>query len=75
MHDRRDPAEGQIEAQAARIKALESGFDVLTERYEKAPGLVEKYKVLLKIVEKEHANKLKTSDEIKKLVLEMVVDN
>lgn len=45
---------------------------MLTERYEKAPGLVEKYKVLLKIVEKEHANKLKTSDEIKKLVLEMV---
>lgn len=52
--DRRDPAEGKVEAQAARIKALESGFDVLKDRYEKASGLVEKYEAPLKKVRKEH---------------------
>ena len=73
--DRRDSAEGKVESQAARIKALESGFDALTERYEKASVLVEKYEALLKTVEKEYADKLKSSEENNKLVLEKVADN
>lgn len=73
--DLRDSAEGKVESQAARIKALESGFDALTERYQKASGLVENYEVLLKTVEKEYADKLKFSEENNKLLLEKVTDN
>ena len=73
--DRRDSAEGKVESQAARIKALEFGFEALTERYQKASGLVEKYEVLLKTVEKEYADKLKSSEGNNKLVLEKVADN
>ena len=51
--DRRDPTKGKVKAQAARIKALESGFDGLTDRYGKASGLLEKYEALLKKVGKE----------------------
>lgn len=71
--NRKDPAEGKIEAQAARIKALEAGFDVLTERNEKASGLVEKYEALLKTINKEYADKLKSSDDNSKMVLDRLV--
>lgn len=71
----RDSAEGKVESQAARIKALESGFDALTERYEKASFLVENYEVLLKRVKKEYADKLKSSEGNNKLELEKVAHN
>lgn len=72
---RRDPAEGKFEAQVVRINALESGFDVLTERYEKASGLVEKYEALFKTVKKEYPDKLRISEDNDKLVLDKLVDS
>lgn len=60
--NQRVPAQDKVESQAARIQALESGFDVLTDRHEKASGLADKYEGLLKIVEKEYLDKIKASE-------------
>lgn len=73
--DRRDPAEGKVESQAAKIKALESRSEVLKERYEKATGLVREYEALLKRVEKEYADKLKSLEGNNKLALGKVAEN
>lgn len=73
--NQRAPVQDKVEAQAARIKALESGFDVLTERYEKASGLADKYEGLLKTVEKEYVDKVKASENDNALVLAKVADS
>lgn len=72
--NQRFPAQDRLEAQAARIKALESGFDVVTERYEKASGLADKYEGLLKTVKKEYLDKIQAVDEHNVLMLRDVRD-
>lgn len=74
-HNQRVPAQDKVEAQAARIRALESGFGVLTERYEKASGLADKYEGLLKTVEKEYVDKVKASENNNALVLKKATDS
>lgn len=71
----RSPAQDRIEAQAARIKALESGFDVVTERYEKASALADKYEILLKRVEKEYVDNITTLDNNNAIALAEVTDD
>lgn len=73
--NQRVPAQDRFEAQAARIKALESGFDVVTERYEKASGLADKYEGLLKTVKKDCLDKIQASDNNNMLVLRKVADS
>lgn len=70
--NQRAPAQDRLEAQAARIKALESGFNVVTERYEKASALADKYEGLLETVEKEYLDKITASDNNNMLVLRKV---
>lgn len=70
----------KIEAQAARIKALESRSDVLRSNvYEKAsdPSAGVQYEGLLETFEREHADKVKTSGGEKNntLVLKQAADN
>lgn len=72
--NQRASAQDKLAAQAARIKALESGFDVVTERYEKASALADKYEGLLKTVEKEYLDKITASDNYNALVLRKVAD-
>lgn len=72
--NQRAPAQDRVEAQAARIKALESGFEVVTERYEKASALADKYEGLLKTVEKEYLEKITALDKNNVLVLKKVAD-
>lgn len=71
----RAPAQVRIEAQAARIKALESGFDVVTERYEKASALADKYERLLQRVEKEYVDNITTLDNNNAIALMKVADD
>lgn len=73
--NQRFPAQDKVENQAARIQALESGFDVLTDRYEKASGLAYKYGGLLKIAEKEYLDKIKASENNNALVLRKVAES
>lgn len=73
--NQRIPAQDKIEAQAARIKALESGFDVLTERCEKASALADKYERLLKRVEKEYVDSITTLDNNNAIALAKVTDD
>ncbi len=72
--NQRVPAQDRSEAQAARIKALESGFDVVTERYKKASGLADKYEGLLKTVKKEYLDKIDALDKNNALVLRRFAD-
>lgn len=72
--NQRVPAQDRFEAQAARIKALESGFHLVTERYEKASGLADKYEGLLKTVKKECLDKIQASDDCNVLMLRKVAD-
>lgn len=74
-NQKRVPAQDKIEAQAARIIALESGFGMLTERYEKASSLADKYEGLLKTGEKEYLDKIKASENNKALVLKKVAES
>lgn len=73
--NQRAPAQDRIEAQAARIKALESGFDVVTERYEKASALADKYERLLKTVEKDYVDNITTLDNNNAIALRKVTDH
>lgn len=73
--NQRVPAQDRIEAQAARIKALESGFDVLTERCEKSSALADKYERLLKRVEKEYVDSIMTLDNNNAIALAKITDD
>lgn len=60
-----------------RLKQPESlpwNLDMLTEPHEKASSLLEKYEALLKTVEREYADKLKTSEGTNNLVPNKVAD-